>query len=147
MSRRRYRRTSRAPIRSSLRTGLGTLAPTLEPGRPVSCTSGCQCGHRCRASAPKFRRGLPMYRGFLLLLVLAVAIPARAVSQSDTTAPAGVQSDTAVPGPVLDALRATIADRYVTRVPADSLARFKTAEGLLASLGDRHTVLFSPRAF
>ncbi len=88
-----------------------------------------------------------MYRGFLLLLVLAVAIPARAVSQSDTTAPAGVQSDTAVPGPVLDALRATIADRYVTRVPADSLARFKTAEGLLASLGDRHTVLFSPRAF
>ena len=38
-----------------------------------------------------------MYRGFLLLLVLAVAIPARAVSQSDTTAPAGVQSDTAVP--------------------------------------------------
>lgn len=88
-----------------------------------------------------------MYRTMPVLLALAVAIPARAVAQSDTAVRAPVQADTAVPPSVLDALRATIVDRYVTRVPADSLARFKTAEALLASLGDRHTMLFSPRAF
>jgi carboxyl-terminal processing protease len=48
---------------------------------------------------------------------------------------------------VLSALRTTIAERYVTAIPAESLARFKTAEALLESLGDRHTMLFSAEAF
>jgi carboxyl-terminal processing protease len=90
---------------------------------------------------------LLMYRTMPLLLAMAVAIPASATAQSDTAVRAAVQADTTVPRSVLSALRATIVDRYVTRIPADSLARFKTAEALLASLGDRHTMLFSPRAF
>ena len=88
-----------------------------------------------------------MRRILPLLLALSVTLPAMLVAQGDTTVQSPLQSDTAVPSAVLKALRETIAERYVTRVPSDSLARFKTAEALLASLGDRHTMLFSPKAF
>ena len=81
------------------------------------------------------------------MLALSVTLPAMLVAQGDTTVQSPLQSDTTVPSAVLKALRETIAERYVTRVPSDSLARFKTAEALLASLGDRHTMLFSPKAF
>lgn len=55
------------------------------------------------------------------------------------------QADTTVPPAVFAALRETIASHYVTPVDKDSLARFATAEPMLASLRDRHTILFSPQ--
>jgi C-terminal peptidase prc len=54
------------------------------------------------------------------------------------------QTDTTVPPVVLAALRETLASHYVTPLSRDSLARFTTADSLLASLRDRHTILFSP---
>jgi C-terminal peptidase prc len=54
------------------------------------------------------------------------------------------QTDSGVPPAVLTALRETLASRYVTPLDRDSLARYPTADALLASLGDRHTILFSP---
>jgi len=79
--------------------------------------------------------------------ILSVALPAVMAAQGDTTAPPVVPRDTAVPAPVLTALRTTVAQRYVTPLSSDSLAHFRSAEALLEALGDRHTVLFSPRAF
>jgi len=78
---------------------------------------------------------------------LLVATPATMTAQGDTTAHLVLPLDTVVPAPVLTALRTTVAERYVTPVSTDSLAHFKSAEALLEALGDRHTVLFSPRAF
>src|SRR5882724_1711325 len=88
-----------------------------------------------------------MRRFVTLVFALAVAVPATAAAQSDTAVLPPVQRDTAVPPAVLKALRTTIAERFVTPVSSDSLAHFSTAEALLTALGDRHTVLFSPRAF
>jgi C-terminal peptidase prc len=82
-----------------------------------------------------------------LAVSLTVAIPAMVAAQDDTTAHLVVPKDTTVPAPVLVALRTTVAQRYVTPLSSDSLAHFRTAEALLGALGDRHTVLFSPRAF
>ena len=72
-------------------------------------------------------------RRFLLLALLAL-------SGTELRA----QADSAVPPAVLAALRETLASRYVTPLNRDSLARFPTAAAMLASLGDRHTILFSP---
>jgi len=49
-----------------------------------------------------------------------------------------------VPPRVFNALRDTLATEYVNPIPKDSLTRFGTAQDLLASLLDRHTLLFSP---
>ena len=62
-----------------------------------------------------------------------------------STAELRAQSDTVVPPGVLVALREAIADQYVTPLAQDSLGRFSSAETLLASLHDRHTILFSPQ--
>src|SRR5262245_19251592 len=93
--------------------------------------------------------GLPMRRSTALSIAvsLLVATPATVTAQGDTTAHLVLPLDTVVPAPVLPALRTTVAQRYVTPVSTDSLAHFKSAEALLEALGDRHTVLFSPRAF
>jgi len=74
-------------------------------------------------------------RPILLLAVLAVP-SADLRAQTDTA--------TTVPPVVLAALRETLASHYVTPLSRDSLARFTTADSLLGSLRDRHTILFSP---
>jgi C-terminal peptidase prc len=88
-----------------------------------------------------------MRRTTAILFALSVTIPATGIAQNDTSTLSPVQSDTTVPPAVLKALRTEIAERFVTPVSRDSLAHFRTAQALLSSLGDRHTVLFSPRAF
>src|SRR5689334_782134 len=72
----------------------------------------------------------------ILLLALLAYPGADLRAQTDTT--------TTVPPVVLAALRETLVSRYVTPLKRDSLARFPTADSLLASLRDRHTILFSP---
>jgi carboxyl-terminal processing protease len=49
-----------------------------------------------------------------------------------------------VPPPVLAALRDTIQALYVDPIPSESLSHFASAEALIGSLRDRHTILFSP---
>jgi len=83
----------------------------------------------------------------LAIVALGVAGSANVSAQSGSATESSVQGETAVSPAVLNALRTTIAERYVTPILAESLARYKTAEGLLESLGDRHTMLFSPGAF
>jgi carboxyl-terminal processing protease len=83
----------------------------------------------------------------LALLTFALAGSATLSAQSDSLAESSVQGGAAVSPAVLSALRGTIAERYVTPIPAESLARFKTAEALIESLSDRHTMLYSPGAF
>jgi carboxyl-terminal processing protease len=77
----------------------------------------------------------------------SATLSAQASEAPDSVAESPVEGGGTVSPEVLSALRKTIAERYVTPIPAESLARFKTAEALLESLGDRHTMLFSPGAF
>lgn len=74
-------------------------------------------------------------RTLLGTLSALLAIPAPALSQA---------APPPVPPAVLAALRDTLASEYVNPIPRDSLARFKTAQAMLAALLDRHTVLLSP---
>jgi len=74
-------------------------------------------------------------RPTLKILPLVLALPAILAAQS---------ADPPVPPRVLAALRDTLAREYVVPLSADSLRRFPTAEALLASLLDRHTILLSP---
>lgn len=86
-------------------------------------------------------------RNLLAFLAMWVASVATLSAQGDSLAEQAVEGRGVVSPAVLSALRTTIAERYVTPIPAESLARFKTAEALLESLGDRHTMLFSAEAF
>jgi carboxyl-terminal processing protease len=78
-------------------------------------------------------------------LVTALAVAGAAAgplaAQDSAAAPPAPAN---VPPAVLAALRDTIAARYVAPVSRDSLKHFATATALLASLRDRHTILFSP---
>src|SRR4051794_9787907 len=81
--------------------------------------------------------------GRLAASVAAVGSLAAPIRAQDSTAVRDADT-TPVPPAVLTALRDTIAERYVAPVSRDSLQHFATAQALLASLRDRHTILFSP---
>lgn len=89
----------------------------------------------CRTPGLRSRRSGTL--SGLLLPILALLLPGAGGAQAPSPS---------VPPEVLRALRDTVAARYVTPIPPESLARFTSAELLLASLHDRHTVLMSPEA-
>jgi carboxyl-terminal processing protease len=76
-------------------------------------------------------------RSVALLLALTSLPASRALAQAT--------ADTVVPPQVTEALRHALAVGYVTGVTEDSLRRFPDAAAMLEALGDRHTVLLSPR--
>jgi len=76
--------------------------------------------------------------------VLTAAATGPAAGQDSVRAAPGGSDTAAVPPVVFAALRDTVAARYVAPLSRDSLRHFKTAGALLASLRDRHTILFSP---
>ncbi|HEU4588109.1 MAG TPA: S41 family peptidase [Gemmatimonadales bacterium] len=82
--------------------------------------------------------------GRLAIPLVAAASFAGPLRAQDSTSVRDADT-TPVPPQVLSALRDTIAARYVAPVSRDSLQRFTTAQAMLASLRDRHTILFSPR--